>query len=180
MASFIYISCLLWETLIILGESARMVSTSSKVKFGLVNHQSYPEVQGGIPPLPPKCSRGYGQGQDAPTPFLQAAWQVWPIRPASLLLTPPILLSLSFFFCPSLHLLPCPTPVLSPTGKGSMSLPSWVTGALQLFTSLFGRTSQCFLRLLVQPTSHKASSVKAGGWLRFPYKNFARAIKSLS
>ena len=39
-----------------------MVSTSSKVKFGLVNHQSYPEVQGGIPPLSPKVQQGVWSG----------------------------------------------------------------------------------------------------------------------
>lgn len=39
-----------------------MVSTSSKVKLGLVNHQSHPEVQGGVPPLSPKVQQGVWSG----------------------------------------------------------------------------------------------------------------------
>lgn len=132
----------------------------------------------GCHPCPPKYSSRYGQGHDAPLLSTRLLDSCGSKCPASLLLCSPHLLSLSFFLlCPSLYHLPYSTPFLSPTGKVSMSLTSWVTGALQLFGSLFGRTSQHFLGLLGRPTAHKASCVKAGGWRRSPYKNFARAMK---
>lgn len=72
---------------------------------------------------------------------------------------------------------PLPTPSFSPAAQVSMSLTSWVIGALQLFGPLFGRTSQHCPGFWGQPTSQKVSSVSPGGWLSFPHKNFTTAIK---
>ena len=51
----------------------------------------------------------------------------------------------------------------SPAAQVSMSLTSWVIGALQLFGPLFGRTSQHCPGFWGQPTSQKVSSVSPGG-----------------
>lgn len=110
----------------------------------LLSHQSYAEAQSECHLSPPKCRKGYGQGQDAllPAPrLIDSCGSLHPTHPGSLIPRPPPTLS-SSLLCPSLYHFPSPTPFLSPTGTVSLSLPSWVTGALQLFGSLFGRTSQ--------------------------------------
>lgn len=109
-----------------------------------------PEVQGGahLWPCNMQPEVWLGTGHPTPLPRLLAGCGSW--SPASL----PATLS---FLSPLSYSPPSPSPHLwsgreSPTGK--VSLTSWVTGALQLFGSLFGRTSQRCLGLLEQPTSH--------------------------
>lgn len=107
-------------------------------------------------PCPLKSSRGCGKRMfHSPPPGCLTAMAQPALLPSFLT---PTLLSLPFFLlCPPLHQLPCPPPSLSPTAQVSMSLTSWVTGALQLSGSLFGRTSQRCPGLWGQPTSHKVS-----------------------